>query len=442
LTATEQSGPRGRTAEEIAGSVESGIRDGALQPGTKLPSVRKLAGDLGVSPVTVAAAYRTLRGRGLVATDGRRGTKVSLGPPLPTRALAPVAPGVRNLADGNPDPALLPSLRPALDAVSAEPRLYGEQPDLSALIDLARERFMADRVPADAVTVVAGAHDGFERILGAHLRLGDRIAMEDPGHANLLDLVGALGLKIEPVAVDDHGLLPEALERALGAGARALVHAPRAQNPTGAALDEHRAQELRAVLARTPDTLVIEDDHSAAISGAPAHTLVDRQLERWAVVRAVSKTLGPDLRLAVLAGDPTTVSRVEGRRLLGSGWVSGVVQMLVVALWSDPEVTRLMETAARIYAERREALMDALMAEGIRAHGRSGFNVWIPVTHEQTPLRLLLEAGWAVSPGERFRVASPPGLRVTAATVTPDEARRLASDLARALRPSTGSYGA
>lgn len=442
MTATEQSGPWGRTAEEIAGSVESGIREGTLQPGTKLPSVRKLAGDLGVSPVTVAAAYRTLRGRGLVATDGRRGTRVSLGPPLPTRALAPVATGVRNLADGNPDPALLPSLRSALDSVSAEPRLYGEQPDLSALIDLARERFLADGVPADAVTVVAGAHDGFERIVGAHLRQGDRIAIEDPGHANLLDLVGALGLKIEPVAVDDRGLLPEALERALGVGARALVHAPRAQNPTGAALDEQRAQELRGVLESAPDTLVIEDDHSAAIAGAPAHTLVNPQLERWAVVRAVSKTLGPDLRLAVLAGDPTTVSRVEGRRLLGSGWVSGVVQMLVVALWSDPEVTRLMETAAQTYAERRKALIDALCAEGIHAHGRSGFNVWIPVAQERTPMRLLAEAGWAVSPGERFRVVSAPGLRVTAATLKPEESRKLASDLAQALRPITSSYGA
>lgn len=57
-------------------------------------------------------------------------------------------------------------------------------------------------------------------------------------------------------------------------------------------------------------------------------------------------------------------------------------------------------------------------------------------------MRLLLEAGWAVSPGERFRLASPPGLRVTAATLQPDEARRFAKDMARALQPSTGTYGA
>jgi len=426
----------------IAASIEAGVRDGALSPGSKLPPVRRLASHLGVSPVTVSAAYRTLRGRGLVATDGRRGTSVSLGPALPTRALAPVPAGVRNLADGNPDQRLLPSLRSALRQVSVVPRLYSERPDLSALVDLARRGFLADAVPADAVTVVAGAHDGFERVLSAHLRQGDRIAVEDPGHANLLDLVGALGLQPEPVPVDDSGLIPDHLERALRAGAHAVFLTPRAQNPTGAALDEPRTRDLRAVLRRFPETLVIEDDHSTTVAGAPARTLVDRRLARWAVVRGVSKTLGPDLRLAVLAGDTTTVARVEGRRLLGAGWVSGIVQMLTVALWSDTDVGELIERAAETYAERRTALVDALAAEGIPSHGQSGFNVWIPVAAERTPSRLLLEAGWAVSPGERFRLASPPGLRVTAATLQPDEARRFAKDMARTLQPSTGTYGA
>jgi len=439
---TDQFQVRGRNAREIAASIEAGVRDGVLLPGSRLPPVRQLANRLGVSPVTVSSAYGSLRGRGFVASDGRRGTSVSLGPPLPTRALAPVPPGVRNLADGNPDRSLLPRLRSALEAVSDTPGLYGEQAGLGALLDLARRRFLADGVPADAVTVVSGAHDGFERILGAHLRQGDRIAVEDPGHANLLDLVGALGLTPEPVAVDDSGLIPDELERALRAGARAVFLTPRAQNPTGAALTEQRTQELRAVLQGAPDTLVVEDDHSATVAGAPALTLVDRRRERWAVVRAVSKTLGPDLRLAVVAGDATTVARVEGRRMLGAGWVSGILQMLVVALWADPAVADLVRTAARAYAERRTALLEALADEGISARGRSGFNVWIPVTHERTPVRLLLDAGWAVSPGERFRVASPPGLRVTAATLLPDDARRFARDLARALQPSNGAYGA
>ncbi len=439
---TEQYHIEGRRASEITVSIEAGVRDGVLRPGEQLPPVRRLAADLGVSPVTVAAAYRALRLRGLVATHGRRGTMVSLGPSLPTRGPLRVPAGVRNLADGNPDPSLLPSLRKALERVEPVPRLYGDQPHLATLLKLARQRLAEDGVPAEAVTIVGGAMDAFERVLSAHLQRGDRIAVEDPGHANLLDLLGALGLEAEPVRVDDDGPIPDDLERALKRGSEAFVVTPRAHNPTGAVLGRQRLAELARVLKHFPDRLVIEDDHSSGVAGAPARTLVGERLSRWAVVRSVSKSLGPDLRLAVVAGDATTISRVEGRRLLGAGWVSGVLQMLVVALWSDPEVQQLVETAATAYTERRTALLSALARRGIRAHGRSGLNVWVPVNEERTSVARLLEAGWAVSPGERFRVASQPALRVTITTLQLEEVERFAADFAVALQPSSDVYGA
>lgn len=432
----------GRGASEIADSVEEAIRDGGLGPGDRLPPVRELADGLGVSSATVGAAYRVLRQRGMVATHGRGGTTVSLGPPLPTRGPAHVPSGARNLAAGNPDPALLPSLGPAFEQVGVGPRLYGDEPQLPRLVELARRRFDADGVPADALTVVGGAMDAFERILSAYLARGDRIAVEDPGHANLIDLSGALGLQVEPVRVDDQGIVPDELDRALRRGARAVAITPRAHNPTGAVLDHQRISDLARVLRRYPNTLVVEDDHAAGVAGAPARTVTGHGLARWAVVRSVSKALGPDLRLAVVAGDATTIARVEGRRLLGPGWVSSVLQALVVALWSDREVEKLVDTAARTYAERRGALLDALAARGIAAHGRSGLNVWIPVADERVPLRRLLEAGWALSPGERFRMNSPPALRVTTTTLRPDEAERFADDLTAALQPDRRIYGA
>src|SRR5919202_610156 len=147
----------GRTARTIAGSVEARIRDGELRPGARLPTIRDLAGELGVSPMTVATAYRELRRRGLISSAGRRGTRVTERPPLPVSYAPLVPPGARDLATGNPDPELLPPL------------------------------------------------DGVERVLTAHLAPGDVVAVEDPAFFRTLDLLRALGLVPAPVAIDDEG---------------------------------------------------------------------------------------------------------------------------------------------------------------------------------------------------------------------------------------------
>jgi DNA-binding transcriptional MocR family regulator len=229
--------------------VEEAIRDGRLAPGAVLPTVRAFAESAGVSPATAAAAYRALRVRGLVTAQGRRGTRVTHRPPLAAPAPPPVAPGLRDLSDGNPDPGLLPPLRRALGRLAGEVRLYGDPPHDARLRALAARQLDADGISPESVAVVAGALDGVERVLQAHLRPGDRVAVEDPGYTGVLDLVAALGLAAEPVAVDDAGPRPDAVARALRAGCCALVLTPRAQNPTGAALDAARARDLARVLA-------------------------------------------------------------------------------------------------------------------------------------------------------------------------------------------------
>jgi DNA-binding transcriptional MocR family regulator len=148
----------------------------------------------------------------------------------------------------------------------------------------------------------------------------------------------------------------------------------------------------------------------------------------------VSKSLGPDLRVAVLASDAATHARVEGRQTLGIRWVSHVLQRLVVTLWSDPATTKVLARAAKTYSQRRQALMAALAKRGIEAHGASGFNVWIPVAEESAVVQTLLSRGWAVKAGERYRIASPPAIRVTTAAL--EDAGDFADALAQALAPT------
>jgi DNA-binding transcriptional MocR family regulator len=127
------------------------------------------------------------------------------------------------------------------------------------------------------------------------------------------------------------------------------------------------------------------------------------------------------------------VARVEGGQLMGIRWVSHVLQRLAVALWSDRATPALLRKDEETYSNRRDALIGALARYGIAAHGRSGMNVWIPVKEEATVVQALLQAGWAVTAGERFRLKTPPGVRVTISTLERAEAEKLAADVARAL---------
>ncbi|MGW3800512.1 aminotransferase class I/II-fold pyridoxal phosphate-dependent enzyme [Streptomyces clavifer] len=428
----------GRRASEIAASVERGVGSGDLAPGHVLPPMRELASLLGVNPNTVAAAYRTLRERGVIETAGRRGSRVRARPASTARGSLRIEapPGVRDLGEGNPDPVLLPDIGEALadaaEAYARQPGMYGEVPVLPELSAFARAAMDADGVPAGPLAVTSGALDAIERVLSAHLKPGDPVAVEDPGWGGLLDLVPALGLRAVPVALDDEGPLPGDVERALRAGVRALVVTGRAQNPTGAAVSGRRAEELRDVLAEYPGVLLIEDDHGHAIVDLPLHPL-GGVTERWALVRSVAKAYGPDLRLAVLTGDALTVDRVTGRQRLGPGWVSMLLQRTVAHLWMSGAVDAAV--IARSYGERRDALIGALEARGVPAFGRSGMNVWVPVSDETGAVARLLQSGWAVAPGARFRMDSPQGVRLTVSPLAAADIAPLADAVAAAAGP-------
>lgn len=434
----------GRGASEIAADVERAVGTGALRPGQPLPPLRDLAEDLGVNANTVAAAYRLLRDRGVIETAGRRGSRIRPRPASTSREEIRVKapPGTRDVSTGNPDPALLPPLGDALAAAAArhaaEPATYGTAPVDPALRRLARAAFDADAVPEGAVALTSGSLDAIERALTAHLRPGDAVAVEDPGWASLLDLVPALSLRVIPFGLDDDGPRPADVARALAAGARALVVTARAQNPTGAAVGAERARELRALLAAYPGVLVIEDDHGHGIVDRPFHPLAGATAH-WAVVRSTAKAYGPDLRLGVLTGDSVTVDRVLGRHKLGPGWVSHLLQTAVAHLWESGAVRPAVVAAA--YTERRDGLVRALAERGVAAHGRSGMNVWVPVRDEAGAVAGLLQRGWAAAAGARFRVDSPPGVRITVSPLRPGEIEGFADDVAAAVRPpSDGRY--
>lgn len=424
-------------SDNLVTEIERRVSNGELAPGDRLPSVRAHADASGIAPNTVAAAYRRLRERGVVAGRGRQGTVVADRPPLAATASGEVPEGVIDALTGNPDPALLPAWGDALAAAAtAPPARYGDALVTDQLRIAATEGFADDGIDAARMTVVSGAMDALERVLTAHCRPGDRVGVEDPGYAAVHQLVGGLGLVAVPVAIDDLGPIPEALERALASGLKALIVTPRAHNPTGAALDEARGVTLTRLLVEHRDLLVIEDDHAGPVAGVP-FVGVARAQHRWVTVRSMAKSLGPDLRVAVMAGDRDTIDRVEGRLQLGPGWVSHLLQRTAAELLTDRTARAAIDHAATIYEARRTRLQARLASHGVTSTARSGLHVWIPVPDEQVVAAAMRERGIAVRIGAAYRLASPPAVRVTTAALSDAQVDDVADALADVLTRPT-----
>lgn len=428
IVSDQISPPRMDSASELADYIERQVVEGALVAGERLPAIRELARRSDLAPGTVAAAIRRLVERGILVTRGRRGTFVAGEAEFVTELAVPD--GLFDCASGNPDPSLLPDLGPVLARLDTEPVLYGE-PGVFDALEAAARRWAGVEVDSANMAVVGGALDGVERALGAHLRPGDRVMVEAPGWPVVNDLLRAMGLEPVPVPIDDSGYLPDALEERAGS-VEAIICTPRVQNPTGAAVDASRAAELGEILDRHPRMLVIEDDHAGFVAGVPLFLIGPRR-PRWVLVQSASKSFGPDLRTAVLFGDPVTVRRLRARQAAGAGWVSHLLQQLLASLLDDPSTPGLLERATQVYDQRREALISALARRDLVARGRSGFNVWVEVPDEQRAVAALADAGFAVRGGDRWRQGTPPAVRITTSLLLPEHCEEMADALAAAV---------
>lgn len=428
------------TARGLAAAVGRAVRDGALGVGDRLPPIRTVATELGLSPTTVSTAWSMLVRAGTIRTDGRRGTRIAerrrSGGLRYQRALDRRSVFTRDLSTGVPDPALLPDLSHALAALPAglTPGSYLDDPVLPELADVLRADWPAVQ---DEITVVDGAMDGIELATRVLIGFGDRVAVENPAFPPLLDLLEASGAEVVGIGLDEQGMSAAEL-RAAGAFA-ALYLQPRAHNPTGVSLTAGRAAELAAI-AREQGAVVIEDDSAGAVAASAPLSLARWLPDRTVHVRSFAKSHGPDLRLAALGAPADIAERIAGLRQLGQGWSSRLLQRLLLALLTDDRSVRAVARARDCYAERRARLVAALAASGIAVGGSDGLNVWVPVADETAAVLGLAGRGIGVAPGSPFAVGTghPPHLRVTSGLLTgvPAEAAAVGAAIAAAARDS------
>ncbi len=410
------------TARGLVAAVSRAIADGELVPGTKLPPIRTVATELALSPTTVSSAWALLARSGSLRTAGRHGTTVletdGAGVGRYRRALAQPVPLAQDLSTGVPDQDLLPTLGVVLGHLdrAGTPNSYLQDPVLPELAALLRADWP---YPPPQIAVVDGAMDALDLVTRTRLRPGDRVVVEHPSFPPVVDLLEALSVEIVGVPLDDEGLDPEALGQALRRPVAAVVLQPRGQNPTGVTTSRRRARQL-ADLVRPGEALVIEDDCAHGLSPTPALSLGEWLPERTVHIRSFSKSHGPDLRLAAMSGPTELLRAVDGRRHLGQGWSSRLLQRILLGLLTEPSAVAQVERAQLEYAERRRLLVEALAARGVTVAGTEGLNIWVPVEDETAAVVRLASQGIGVSAGAPYAAlaAAQSHVRVTCGLVT------------------------
>lgn len=412
---------QGLSSREIATRMIELIRSGAISVGSPLPPVRDLAEALGVSPATISAAWGYLREARVVSGRGRGGVWVSDNrtTPRPRRFESVGNFGSFILADltyAAPDPALLPAIAPALIQGAQSPNLhsYHREPITAALRTAVEPRWP---YAAEGFMATNGGFEALQLITHAIFTHGSYVAVETPTTARLVDILEHAGLNLIPVQCDAQGPKPESLRQALAQKPVAFFFEPRTNGTTGHGLTLERLSLLAALL-KTSDTLIVEDDGLGDISTRAAISLGKLLPERTLHVRTYSKSLGPDLRVAVLSAPLPLIEQLQAYRNFGNSWTSRILQDSVAWMLRDAASMQTVAQARGVYAERRHKLLESLAQWQIHLQDLDGLCVWIPVPSEQYALVTLAAHGFAVFPGSRFSLGQSSHIRIGTGTLT------------------------
>jgi GntR family transcriptional regulator / MocR family aminotransferase len=356
---------------QLENALREAIRAGRLRPGTRLPSSRALAAELGVARGLVVEAYQQLVAEGYLAARHGSGTVVAASagtapqrrPPgeKPAGPRYDFRPGVPDLAEF-PRAAWLRADRTVLSRLSDVDLGYGDPrgyPPLRAeLADyLARVR----GVPADPerIVITAGAAQAFALLVRVLAHRGQpRIGVEDPGHPGGHEQVTAAGGLLRRLRVDADGLTTRRLSTV-----DAVLITPAHQFPTGTVLSAARRAELVG-WARHAGGWIIEDDYDAEyrFDREPVGAVHGLAPDRVAYCGTASKSLAPALRLGWLVAPPELADAVVAAKRLADLAAPVLPQATFAELLASGGYDRHLRRTRRMYRQRRE-LVAALLAE-------------------------------------------------------------------------------
>ncbi len=443
---------------EITAALARDVAAGILAPGTRLPTHRQLARSLSVNVGTVTRAYAEAARRGLIEGEVGRGSfvRAPAARPLLSPSHSPLPADVVDLAFN------LPCGGPTAAERRAALRALSDRSDLDDcfhgyhLGGLPRHRVAGRKwiersgldAPEERVLVTGGAQHALAIALATCTQPGDVLLTEALTYPGIKSLARVLGLRLHPVAIDEHGIVPGAFEQACrGANVRALYCQPVSQNPTAASLPAERRRAI-AASARRHRLAILEDDTYGFVRPNEAPPLAVLAPELTWFVTGLSKSLSSGMRTGylVLPSDPgTSVERVHAS-IVALGWTSSPLAAELVTGWIESGVADRVAAEKRAEAGARQELARTILAPLVTPSDPSSCHLWLVLPEPWRASDFVArarQAGVAVTAAEAFAVGranAPHAVRVCQSSPpTREQLARGLSALAAVLRAAPSS---
>lgn len=408
----------------IADALQADIIAGLITTGDTLPPQREIARTLGVDLTTVTRALNEARSLDLIEARTGSGTFVRAGPIHPKPAAPSVAVELDLSMNIPPQPAaadlhrrIAGSISALLEGASSHFLSYqettGTEADRSAAAQWLAPRF--GRQPASDRLLLAG---GAQSALFAICNLvagGGSICAGATTYPGLNSAAAALGLTVHPLAMDTHGIIPEAFDECCRHNApKALYVIPSIDNPTTATMPLDRRQAI-ARIAENYRVMIIEDDPYAELLDEPLPAIATLAPAITWHMATLSKCVTPALRIAYVAC-PTPLDVLKlASRLRASNPVASPLLAALATRWVEAGTLQEIAVAIRSESQARQSLASAILRNWNYAAEPGGHHLWLTLPPQWQAAEfsgLARRSGLGIVPSSVFSIGTPPGSAV------------------------------
>lgn len=377
--------------QAILDALRADIESGALRVGERLPTSRALAAELGLAVGTVARAYRDAAASGLIQSEVGRGTHV-LGPASHRSAESGFGARLDGLIDLSidfpleqldPDPARVLN-RLAHDPHRMDLMRYiaseGSPRARAAGLEWATRYGLVGRTPGDVIVCAGSQHALVVSLASVFDGRRGQLFAEALTYPGFQSAARLLGLKPEPIDIDEEGLVPDALEEACRGLSfdipSALYIVPSLHNPTTVAMSAKRREALAQVIERY-GLFVIEDDVHRLHADEPAMPIATLAPQRTFFIAGISKVVSAGIRIAYLF-PPRDLLNDAARHVLATQWSVPPLTAEIIAQWIEDGTADTVRKAKASEATERQRIASEILGnfDGLRSQTQS-FYLWL-----------------------------------------------------------------